>query len=216
MSTINNMISSNFISTNNAAKKEIAELRKQMSDLRKDTTLTAEQRTAKQKEYTEKIDALNEELSAGQSAQLSNISGGVMGLFSPNNDGMSGFDIFFGANASMSSLKTINSARLGIESRARNLLAEIRMDSIRGIDTSDKRELLGNLTANLDIMNKNLGNNIDRAMADPKQRQTGAPSIIDRINADLKKIQEKEEKKVQEKYGQREAPEEAAETNGED
>jgi hypothetical protein len=80
------------------------------------------------------------------------------------------------------------------------------MDQLRGVDTSSKREQLGALTGNLEIMNKNLGNNVDKALEAPKPRQAATP-IIDRINADLKKMQEAESKKVQEKWGQREAPE---------
>ncbi|MCL1822920.1 MAG: hypothetical protein FWG44_01835 [Oscillospiraceae bacterium] len=209
MATINNTISANYVSSNKMTKNEIDELRKKINDLDKDSTLTAEQRTAKKKEYNEQIDALKEETKAGQSASLGNLQGGMMGLFGGNTDlNQTGFDFFFGAGASMTSLKTINSARLGIESRARTLMSEIRMDQLRGADTSYKREQLANLTENLNIMDKNLSNNIDKAIKDPLPADKNQPSIIDKINADLKKIQEQEEKKVQEKYGEREAPEE--------
>ncbi|MDR2532592.1 MAG: hypothetical protein LBC82_07100 [Oscillospiraceae bacterium] len=155
--------------------------------------------------------ASKEEIREAQAARLASVQHSATGLFTSlgdNNDrNQTGMDFFFGAGASMASVKTMNSARLGIENRARTLLSEIRMDQLRGVDTSLKREQLSALTGNLDIMNKNLGNNIDKAMESPKPR-TAATPIIDRINADLVKMQERESVRVQEKWGAREAPEE--------
>jgi hypothetical protein len=152
--------------------------------------------------------ASKEEAQEIQAARLANVQNNVSGLFASNTDkNQTGFDFFFGAGASMQSLKTVNSARLGIEGRARNLLSEIRMDQLRGRDTSMKREQLANLTESVSIMNKNLGNNVDRALQEPTQRAANTPSIIDRINADLKRMQEAASKSVQDKWGAREAPE---------
>jgi hypothetical protein len=137
---------------------------------------------------------------------MNNAAGLFSSLGNNNDRNQTGMDFFFGAGASMASVKTMNSARLGIESRARTLVSEIRMDQLRGLDTSSKREQLGALTGNLEIMNKNLGGNIERAMEPGKEREAATP-IIDRINAQLKAIQEKEEKRVQDKWGAREAPE---------
>jgi hypothetical protein len=154
--------------------------------------------------------ATKEEAAELQAQRLSSIANSQSGLFSSlsanNNDrNQTGMDFFFAAGSSMASVQTMNSARLGIENRARTLLSEIRMDQLRGLDTSHKREQLGALTGNLDIMNKNLDNNIGRAMEGPQKREAATP-IIDRINSQLKSIQEAEEKKVQERFGQREAP----------
>lgn len=149
-----------------------------------------------------------EQLSEVRMAQLENMSQSVSGMFNTFNSdkNQTGLNLFFEAGASIASLQSINSARVGIENRARTLISEIRMDQLRGVDTTQKREMLENLTGNLQVMNKNLGNSIDRTLAPSSERTANAPSIIDKINADLKKIQEKEEKRVQERYGQREAP----------
>jgi hypothetical protein len=156
-------------------------------------------------------DLTKDEINELKAASLATAEGNISGLFSFNSDkNETGFDFFFGAGSSLQSVKTINSARLGIESRARTLLSEIRMDQLRGVDTTHKREQLGALTGNLEIMNKNLGNNIDKAMEPSKPRESATP-IIDKINAQLKSMQEAEAKKVQEKYGEREAPKEAEE-----
>jgi len=209
MATINNMMSANRVASNSNTKNEISKLRKEMGELNKDKSLTSEQLAEKRKEYTEKIDKLTAEVSAEREASMASVQNSMGGFFGGNFDNNStGFDFIFGANAAMSNLMTINSARLGIESRARNLLAEIRMDQMRGIDTSMKKEALANLTENLNVMDKNLGNNIDNALKEPAPgKGANAPSAIDRINSDLKKTQEAEEKKVQEKYGERKTDE---------
>lgn len=154
--------------------------------------------------------ATKEEAAELQAQRLASIADSQSGLFSSlstnNNDrNQTGMDFFFAAGSSMASITTMNSARQGIENRARTLLSEIRMDQLRGVDTTHKREQLDALTGNLDIMNKNLDNNIGKALETQKPREAATP-IIDRINAQLKSIQEKEEKKVQEQFGQREAP----------
>ena len=144
-----------------------------------------------------------------QAARLANVQSGMSGLLGgigKTDNNQTGFDFFAGAGSSMATLKTINTARTGIENRARTLLSEIRMDQLRGVDTSHKRELLGNLTGNLEVMNKNLGSNIDKAMTPGEARKSNQPSIIERINADLKKISEQEAKKIQARYGKKEEP----------
>ncbi|MCL2076879.1 MAG: FlxA-like family protein [Oscillospiraceae bacterium] len=202
MSTINRMVSSGFTSSGNSVKNEITELRKKMGELSKNSSLTAEEKKEKQKEYKDKIDELNEQLESGRNAQIAAAQNSIAGIFGGFNSdsNQTGFGIFFGANASMSSLKAMNSARIGIENRARTLMSEIRMDNVRGIDTSAKREQLSNLTSNLSIMDKNLSNNINKSLETPKAKQS-SPSVADKINAELKAMQEKAEKSVQEKYG---------------
>ena len=210
MATINNMMSANRVSSNSSSRNELNKLRKDLNDLSKDKSLTSEQLTEKRKEYTEKIDALTKEIAEERDASMAaaqNNMGSFMG-FGNFDSNQTGFDFIFGANAAMTNLLAVNSARLGIESRARSLLSEIRMDQMRGRDTSMKREALANLTENLSVMNKNLGNNIDNALKEPGPgREANAPSVISRINAENKKTQEAEEKKVQEKYGERKTEE---------
>ncbi|MCL2637845.1 MAG: hypothetical protein FWD48_05675 [Oscillospiraceae bacterium] len=164
--------------------------------------------------------ASKEEAQELQAQRLASIQQSQSGLFSSlgsnnNNDrNQTGMDFFFGAGSAMSSVTTMNSARLGIENRARTLLSEIRMDQLRGVDTSYKREQLEALTGNLDIMNKNLDNNVGKALDPAKPREAATP-IIDKINAQLKTMQEKEEKKVQDKYGKRDEPKEPVGENTE-
>jgi len=75
-------------------------------------------------------------------------------------------DVFYGSGSELSNLQAMNSARIGIENRARSLIGEIGRDRARGIDVSDRQEALSNLTGNLDILSRNLNSSIDRALAD--------------------------------------------------
>ena len=209
MASVGNMISANCVSSNNSAtKNQISELRKKMNDLSKDSALTSEQRQAKQKEYSAQMDALNTQYSNEQNSRLASMQDNMSGLLSgfgsgTNSDSATGFDFFFGANSSMSSLKVMNTARVGIENRARSLMSEIKMDQMRGVNTDSKKEMLSNLTANLNIMDGNLNSNINKTLT-PSEQKASKPAIIDQINSDLKAMQKKEEKSVQEKYGQKE------------
>jgi hypothetical protein len=74
--------------------------------------------------------------------------------------------VFFNSGGELSSLQAMNSARIGIENRARSLVGEIARDRARGLDVSDRQEALGNLTGNLDILNRNLSSSIDRALGE--------------------------------------------------
>ena len=76
---------------------------------------------------------------------------------------------------------------------ARTLAAEIRLDKIRGNDTSDKEERLANLTESSSILNKSLNSRIDGLLSDEKTDKD-TRSVIDRIKDDLKANQQKLDK----------------------
>ena len=173
-----------------------------MSAINNATATNAAQNAAQMKAERER-----KEPNEVQMARLANMHQTVTGMFNSFDNNQNNFDFFFGASASMSTMQAINTARTGIENRARTLLSEIRMDELRGLDTSAKREQLGNLTENLQLMNKNLSDNVDKAMKPADPREANQPSVSARINFELKKMQEKAEKEVQEKYGKREPSE---------
>ena len=70
MATINNMMGAGYASSNSKTNNEISELRRKMSDLNKDTSLTAAERKEKQKEYSDQITALSEESRINAGAQM--------------------------------------------------------------------------------------------------------------------------------------------------
>ncbi|MCL2632920.1 MAG: hypothetical protein FWD34_00215 [Oscillospiraceae bacterium] len=171
MATINSLMSGNINNNMNvrAVKNEIAELKSKSGEMNS-------------KEYGEKMSGLTEQLQeAKMSAVTMNTSAasGIATLFSYMNNPNSGsnsiwgagtFDAetFFGGKGALSSLQAMNSARLGIENRARTLSAEIGLDRAKGYDVSAKQEALANLTGNLDILGRNLNSSIDRALSDNK------------------------------------------------
>jgi len=183
------MIGGNFNSiANRASQNQMSELRNQFKSDEIDS-----------KEYREKLDELRgqrEDLRVAAAQAGMNAAQNVSTLFSyMNGGGNSGgsamwgggtFDqsVFFGANSELSQLQAMNSARVGIESRARELVGEIGRDRAMGRDVSDRQEALANLTGNLDILNKNLSNSIDKALGDGK-KDSQFVDIVGRIKDTL-------------------------------
>ncbi|MCL2035923.1 MAG: hypothetical protein FWG83_00860 [Oscillospiraceae bacterium] len=176
MATINNMISGNISSLGairNASQEQARELKNQYKSEEIDSKEYREKMTAlKDRE----VDARNMAISAGINA--ANNASGLFGYLNHGgnfggNQGIwgsgvfSGADsaVFIGARSELSTLQALNSARIGIENRARTLVGEIGRDRARGMDVSDRQEALSNLTGNLDILNKNLSGSIDKALA---------------------------------------------------
>jgi len=94
--------------------------------------------------------------------------------------------VFFQSGGELANLQAMNSARIGIESRAKALVGEIGRDRARGLDVSDRQEALLNLTGNLDILNRNLSNSIDRALSDSGGKREGNfVDVVGRIKESL-------------------------------
>lgn len=199
MATVSNSLSGYSTSSYSSIQKELSNAKKEYSDISKNKNLTSEERTALQKEYKEKIETINDKLTAAEndaySSASSSASSSLFGnsdtfsLFGNTSSSDSGFDFFFGAKNTLSSLSMVNKARQGIENRARTLTAEIKMDKMRGIDTSGKEEALTNLTSNVTLMNDNLSNNVNKALSnDSSSSETHTP-IITKIKDQLKETQ---------------------------
>ncbi|MCL1904170.1 MAG: hypothetical protein FWF94_07120 [Oscillospiraceae bacterium] len=166
MLTINNLVTPSTGAIKNT-QNEMNELKNQYKGKEIDSA-----------EYREKMEALKDQKAAIVAAGINGADNNlVTNLFSYMNNGGSGnggtwgggtFDnsVFFGSGSEISQLQAMNSARIGIENRARTLVGEIGRDRARGFDVSGKQEALGNLTGNLDILSKNLSDSIDRAMGD--------------------------------------------------
>lgn len=184
MYTINNLISTNAGAFKNT-QNQMNELKSQLKSREIDSA-----------EYKEKMEVLKDEKAAIVAAGISGADNNlVTNLFSymngsnSNSGGIWGggtFDnsVFLGSGSELSQLQAMNSARIGIENRARTLVGEIGRDRARGFDVSDKQEALGNLTGNLDILSKNLSNSVDRAMGDGKA-DVKYVDIIGKIKASL-------------------------------
>lgn len=204
MATVGNVASTGYsASSYSSIQKELSDAKKEYADLSKNKNLTSEERTTMQKEYKDKIDSINDKLtaaedevysSASSGSSSSNLLGGNMdsfSLFGNASGGQTGFDFFFGAQNTLSSLSIVNKARQSIESRARTLTSEIKMDKMRGIDTSGKEEALTNLTANVSLMDNNLSSNVNKALSKEKANEVSSTPIITQIKDGLKTEQKK-------------------------
>jgi hypothetical protein len=191
MATINNMIggvSQAGINRNN--QQQMNELRNQ----RRNNEITLDEF----KEKRESIRELHEDARAtavqaglNNAANVSNLFTYMNGSSNNPSQGMWGegtFDnsVFIESGAELSNLQTLNSARIGIENRARSLVGEIGRDRARGIDVSDRQEALANLTGNLDILNKNLNSSIQNALGDGSRRDANFVNVVDRLRSSLK------------------------------
>ena len=175
MSTINNLMSANLnAGAIKSTQNQMNELKNQYKGNEIDSA-----------EYKERMEELRDQKSAIVSAGVNNADNNlVSNLFAYMNDNNAGsagiwgggtFDdnVFFGSKNELSQLQAMNSARVGIENRARTLVGEIGRDRARGLDVSLKQEALGNLTGNLDILNRNLDNSISRAMSENGGKREG-------------------------------------------
>jgi hypothetical protein len=186
MATINNMIGGNFNSiANRASQNQMNELRNSF----RNNELTSQE----YREQMEELRGQREDLRTAAAEAGLNAANNVADLFSYMNNGGSNqgggiwgagtFDqsIFTNAGSQMSQLQAMNSARIGIEGRARELVNEIGRDRAMGRDVSDRQEALSNLTGNLDILNRNLSNSIDRALSENGGRDANTVDVLGRI-----------------------------------
>ncbi|MDR0222999.1 MAG: hypothetical protein LBI38_05660 [Oscillospiraceae bacterium] len=180
MATINSLISANVSKNGSVAavKKEIADLKSKSGE-----TDSAE--------YKEKMADLKERLGEATASAVSvnaNAVSGITSLFSYMGSGNGGQnfndEVFFGSGNVLAGLKAMNSARIGIQNQARTLSAQISLDRAKGYDVSAKQETLANLVGNLDILDKNLENSINKAISDnPNDREF--ISIVDKLRKSL-------------------------------
>jgi hypothetical protein len=189
MATINNLMSNGLnTSAIRNTQNQMSELRNQYRGKEIDSD-----------EYREAMAALrdqHEDARLTAAAAGANVASNISNLFNyMNNSSNNGapsiwgggtFDqsAFFGGQSELSTLQAMNSARIGIENRARTLVGEIGRDRARGLDVSERQEALSNLTGNLDILNRNLSSSIDRALSD-NERSGNFVDMVSRIRQSL-------------------------------
>jgi len=188
--TINNMISNPYgnIHAQREQQEQMRELRNQYKNNEIDSK---EYRAGVDAAAQQKADALASYAAAGVQG-ANNISSLFAYMNNTQNGGTSvwgagTFDnsIFYESGAELSSLQALNSARVGIEGRARSLVNEIGRDKARGLDVKGKQELLSNLTGNLDILNKNLNSSIERALMTDSGRNSNHIDVIGKLRQAL-------------------------------
>ena len=145
-------------------------------------------------EYKEKeTDRLNSRLDSVSSRLAADYNSAslvtnMLGMSAANT---SDLNMFFGSD--LTAIKSLYSATLTVQKEARILAAEVRLDKIRGVDTSDKEAKLANLNDSVSFLDKSVTSKIDNALAD-KNTSSDSRSVIDKIKDDLAANQKKLDK----------------------
>lgn len=186
MSTINNMIGSGLTGTSGVGDTALNKLSEKLAEIEEKDTYSDEY---KQKE----VDRLSGQISS-VSAQLTasyNSANLVTSMLGISADNASELNMFFGTD--LTAIKSLYSATLTVQNEARTLAAEIRMDKIRGVDTSDKEAKLSNLNDSVSFLDSSINSKIDNALSD-NTLDMDSRSVIDQIKDGLAANQKKLDK----------------------
>ena len=199
MSTITNMIGAGLTGTNGIGDSALSNLSNKLAEIEENENYSDEY---KQKE----VDRLSNQISAVSAQLTSSYNSGnlVSSMLGMTGDNTSDLSMFFGTD--LKSIKTLYSATLSVQKEARTLAAEVRLDKIRGVDTSDKEEKLANLNDSVSFLDKTVSSKIDSALAD-KNLDMDSRSVIDRIKDEL----EANQKKLDKEFGKETDEEEKTE-----
>ena len=186
MSTVNGLLNSGSanVSGSSVANKTLSNLNEKLSEIENDTTHSDEYKEKQVKKLNSQVGIISS--SSANIANASNLINGMLGKAD-----VSDFSAFFGNN--LGAVRALMSANTIAQNDARTLAAEIRLDKIRGNDTSDKEERLANLTESSSILNKSLNSRIDDILSD-ENTDKDTRSVIDRIKDQLKANQQKLDK----------------------
>ena len=186
MSTVNNLIGSGLAGVGSASDSALNSLSNKLAEIEENDTYSDEY---KQKE----VDRLNSQIGS-VAAQLTasynsaNLVSSMLGMSAADT---SDLNMFFGSD--LTTIKSLYNATLSVQKEARTLAAEVRIDKIRGVDTSDKEAKLANLNGSVSFLDKTVSSKIDNALAD-KNLDMDSRSVIDQIKDDLKANQKKLDK----------------------
>ena len=188
MSSITNMINSGVssVSGSTAADSALSNLSNKLAEIEDNDTYSDEY---KQKE----VDRLSSQISS-VSAQLTssyNSASLVTSMLGMSSDDTSDLNMFFGSD--LTTIRSLYNATLSVQKEARTLAAEVRLDKVRGVDTSDKEAKLANLNDSVSFLDKTVSSKIDNALAD-KDLDMDSRSVIDQIKDGLKANQKKLDK----------------------
>ena len=188
MSSITNMINSGVSSVtgSTAADTALSNLSSKLTEVEENDSYSDEY---KQKE----VDRLSSQISS-VSAQLTssyNSANLVTSMLGMSAADTSDLNMFFGSD--LTTIKSLYNATLSVQKEARTLAAEVRLDKIRGVDTSDKEAKLANLNDSVSFLDKTVSSKIDNALAD-KSLDMDSRSVIDQIKDELKANQKKLDK----------------------
>ena len=188
MSTITNMIGSGLsgVAGADAGNSALNNLSNKLAEIEENENYSDEYKQKQVDKISGQIGAVSAQLNASyNSASLVTSMLGMSGVDT------SDLSMFFGTD--LTSIKTLYNATLSVQKEARTLAAEVRLDKIRGVDTSDKEAKLANLNDSVSFLDKSVSAKIDNALAD-KNLDMDSRSVIDRIKDELEANQKKLDK----------------------
>lgn len=186
MSTVNSLLNSGSASAtgSSVANKALNSVNEKLSEIENDTTHSDEYKEKQVKKLNSQVSVIS-----NVSANIANASNLINGMLGKADT--SDFSAFFGNN--LTAVRALVNANTIAQNDARTLAAEIRLDKIRGNDTSDKEARLANITENTSLLNKSLNSSIDSLLSDEKLDKD-TKLVIDKIKDDLKANQSKLDK----------------------
>ena len=199
MSTVSNLIGSGLAGVNGAGDSALSNLSNKLAEIEENDTYSDEYKQKEVDRLSGQIGAVSAQLTASYNS--ANLVSSMLGM---SNDNASDLSMFFGTD--LKSIKALYGATLSVQNEARTLAAEIRMDKIRGVDTSDKEAKLSNLNDSVSFLDKTVSSKIDNALAD-NTLDMDSRSVIDQIKDDL----EANQKKLDKEFGKTTDEEEKAE-----
>ena len=201
MSSITNMINSGVSSVtgSTAADTALSNLSNKLAEVEEKDSYSDEYKQKEVDRLSSQISSVSAQLTASYNS--ANLVTSMLGMSAADT---SDLNMFFGSD--LTTIKSLYNATLSVQKEARTLAAEVRLDKIRGVDTSDKEAKLANLNDSVSFLDKTVSSKIDNALAD-KNLDTDSRSVIDRIKDDLKANQ----KKLDKEFGNTTDEEEEAE-----
>lgn len=186
MSTVNGLLNSGSASAtgSSVANKALNNINEKLSEIESDTTHSEEYKERQVKKLNSQVGVIS-----NVSANIANANNLINGMLGKTD--VSDFSAFFGND--LSSVRALMNANTIAQNDARTLAAEIRLDKIRGNDTSDKEARLANLSENTALLNKSLNSSIDNLLSNEKTDKD-TKLVIDKIKDDLKTNQSKLDK----------------------
>ncbi|MCH5199679.1 MAG: hypothetical protein J1F60_01875 [Oscillospiraceae bacterium] len=204
MSTVSNMIGAGLTGTNGVGDSALNNLSSKLAEIEENDNYSDEYKQKEVDRLSGQIGAVSAQLTASYNS--ANIVTSMLGI---SNDDASDLSMFFGSD--LTSIKALYNATLSVQKEARTLAAEVRLDKIRGVDTSDKEAKLANLNDSVSFLDKTVSSKIDNALSD-KSLDMDSRSVIDQIKDDLKANQ----KKLDKEFGNAEDDEEEKKTEAAD
>lgn len=185
MSTITNMIGAGVSSVtgSTASDTALSKLSEKLNSLEESSY--SDEYKEKEK-LSDQFDSVSAQLTASYNS--ASLVTNMLGMSAANT---SDLNMFFGTD--LTSIKTLYSATLTVQKEARTLAAEIRLDKIRGVDTSDKEAKLSNLNDSVSFLNSSVSSKVNNALSD-NTLDMDSRSVIDRIKDDLEANQKKLDK----------------------